>query len=358
MRRYAAWCLGRTSQDRVVPRLVLRLKYEQDHEVFIWLASTLAHFLCYAGVDALSDIAATGESDAVRALAASELGRIAAEAGITDGHALVQAWHSAAALELPRPTPSQHLELALWTLAADLSEDHFQLRGVDDARYVLARLGPWAAEPIAEALHDADIYVRLHCAQVLGRMGPHARAAGPTLVGALGEPRVAPAAAEALGAVGYSPALAPLLACTEPGREHELRVAAVRGLGRTHDPAAAPRVRAIFADEGEPTDLRMAAATALVRLESGEVVAAFLARELTDTAGDPGGAEVALEEWLASGASADEGRSPAAKEAWAAWSAAAPAPGVIHTPAEARARRARRASELELRLAELLSAGD
>ena len=60
----------------------------------------------------------------------------------------------------------------LWRLVSDLSGEHFQLRGVDDARFILSRLGPWSAAEFAAALEDDDPYVRLHVAQVLERMGP------------------------------------------------------------------------------------------------------------------------------------------------------------------------------------------
>ena len=53
---------------------------------------------------------------------------------------------------------------------------------------VLSRLGPWAATEISAALADVDAHVRLHCAQVLERMGPRASSAGPALLRALAEP--------------------------------------------------------------------------------------------------------------------------------------------------------------------------
>jgi len=91
--------------------------------------------------------------------------------------------------------------------------DRQDLRSVDDARFVLARCAEWAVEPLAEALHEEAAYIRTHAAQCLQRMGGRAAGAGPALVEALDEPRLAPAAAAALGSIGWPPAAEPLARC-------------------------------------------------------------------------------------------------------------------------------------------------
>jgi hypothetical protein len=78
--------------------------------------------------------------------------------------------------------PSLRLRLDTWRWISQLSGEHFQLRGVDDARIVLSQLGSWATGPLTEALHDADVYVRVHVAQCIERMGPRGLAAGPELL--------------------------------------------------------------------------------------------------------------------------------------------------------------------------------
>ena len=95
--------------------------------------------------------AASGRSgEDVRAQAQGQLDAIAArlELSAEEARAL---WNSIDARRLPQPTPSPRLRAAVWNLVAELSSEHFQLRGVDDARYILARMGPWVAEEIAPA---------------------------------------------------------------------------------------------------------------------------------------------------------------------------------------------------------------
>ena len=48
----------------------------------------------------------------------------------------------------------------VWDLVLDMSGETFQLRPVDDARYVLSRLGPWCAREVASALTDEDPWLR------------------------------------------------------------------------------------------------------------------------------------------------------------------------------------------------------
>lgn len=339
LRAVCAWAIGRTSDDRFLPRLVLPLKYETDYDTVVWLASTLAAFGNYAGLDGLSTVAASAEPESARVEAVALLAELATKAGVEDGAALAERWRSPRAGSLPgaeRP-PSPRLELALWRTVERLSSEHFQLRGVDDARFVLSRQPPWGAELVAQALHDTDVYVRLHAAQVLERMGGRARGVGPALVDALREPRIAPAAAEALGSVGYEPAETPLREALAGAADHELRVAAARGLGRLGAPAAVAALRAVFDTGDEPRDLRRVAAGALVELGEGDHVAAFLLEELAGE-DDPAGAELALGAWLAHGHDAER---PGFAPVWEAWTASA-SPGAVPTAEQARARRAAR----------------
>lgn len=297
MRRWCAYHLPGTGDDRVVPRLIQRLKYEKDPETFVWLSMALARYRNYSGIPALLDLRDRGATDNLRATAAGQLEVLAGDLGFAPEEAR-DLWNSIDAASLPQAEVSPALRLELWRLVIELDVDHFQLRGVDDARYVLSRMGPWAADEVARALADEDGHVRLHCAQVLERMGPRASSAGPALLRALAEPLLAPAAAEALGRVGHPPALKALALRTTPEHDHELRVAAVRALGRLGLPGAIPAVSDCFAESASPADLRMAAATAMVLLEQGEEVAHWLATQLASEDADPDAAEIALETWL------------------------------------------------------------
>ena len=342
-RRYCAYGVGLTTQDKAVPRLLLRLKYERDHETVVWVAVALAHFRNYAGVSVLIELRSTGESQAVQALASSELAKVVADTEHPDGETLRDQWRSERAADLPQSEPSSGLRLAFWTLIAELSEEHFQLRGVDDARFVLSRLGPWAVAPLAEALAERDFHVRLCVAQVLERTGRRAAAAVPALVRALDDARFAPAAAEALGSVGDASLAGVLLERMEPGVDHELRVACLRALGRIAPETATARVRALFDDTEEPGDLRLAAATALVQLGEGARAAEWLALELTNELGDPAGAELTLDTWLRR----------VGGPALEVWDARAETPGLIPTAEEAAERRRLRGQELRSRLPQI-----
>lgn len=338
VRRHAAW---RASElpidvDVVVPGLLLRLRSETDHEAAIYVASALARHANFAGVEMLQRLVTTGSDDAARQRAAAELARVVEDAGAPDAATLI-AWWTSGAPELPTHEPSDPLRLAAWQWIRTLSGDTFQLRPVDDARFILSRLGAWAVAPLAEALADQDPYVRLHAAQCLERMDARARDAVPALEDALDDPRLAAQAARALGAIGGDGVREVLVAATGPG-PHERRVAAVRAFELLGDDATVPHLDARLADDAEPYDLRQTAAESILALAPDHAAArAFLVASLTEPAADVGGAERALADWLA--ARADDA---SLDELRAAWDAADVAAGAIPTSSESTARRAAR----------------
>lgn len=339
LRSHAAWQLGASGVDALVPELVLRLRYETDPEVRVWLCRGLARLGSLAGVPLLRELRDDpGTPQAARELAGAELERLAHELGFGDGEAL----HLVRELgdpdgRLPRVVPSPALVLATWRHIAMLSGEHFQLRGVDDARYVLARLDGWAVPLLAAALAEDDVWLRVHAAQCLERMGARAVEAGPALLAALADPSLAPQAARSLGELHWSPGAAALLPLLGAGADHELRVAAARALGRLAAGPARPRLERLAADPGEPLDLRQAAAEALVEMGAGEGALPFLLRCLSDPAADRDAAEDALGRWLA--ARTDD----AARAAHQAWlelgrSDTYPAPTRAEVEARVRAR--------------------
>ncbi len=315
LRSHAAWQLGASGVDALLPDFVLRLKYETDPEVRVWLCRGLARLGSLAGVPLLRELRDDpGTPEAARSLAGAELERLAHELGFGDGEALHQVRELADLdARLPRVEPSPALRLETWRRIAMLSGEHFQLRGVDDARYVLARLEGWAVPLLAAALEEDDVWLRVHVAQCLERMGPRAVEAGPALLAALADPSLAPQAARALGELAWSPAAAALLPHLRAEGDHELRVASARALGRLAAGPARTRLEQLVTDAGEPVDLRQAAAEALVEMGVGEGAVPFLLRCLTDPAADRDAAEGALGQWLA--ARSDD----AARAAHATW---------------------------------------
>ena len=354
LRAHAAWHLGRAGADEAIPRLVLRTKYERDWETFIWVADALAKRRNYAGLEGLLDVWRNGATDALRATAEERLRAIAADAGATDVAELARGWDAADAGEaLGIPKRSARWQLEVWRWTARLSE--YQLRGVDDARFMLARLAPEGAQLLAEALHEENPYIRSHVAQALQRMGARGRSAGPTLVAGLADPELAPFAAAALGAVGYGGAASELTLRLAPSFDLGLRVACARALGPLGDASAVEPLRARLA-EGEPLELRQAAAESLALLGAGDSVARFLCGLLEDERVEPASSQAALRHWIAARA---EAGSEAAEELLVDWDAVIAAPeGEIATSAQRAAALARRVELLRSRFDTLLGTND
>jgi HEAT repeat protein len=332
IRAQAAYQVAKLTSDHVLPSLLAQLKYELDGETVIWIAAALAKHRNYAGLDGLRVLSASGATAEVRADAQSMLARVTGEAGFQDSETLYTAWNSSdSGRRVPRAEPSPRLHQEMWRRIADLAE--FDLRRVDDARFALSRSAEWVVDLLVAALHEEDPHVRLHVAQSLERMGRRASAACGELVLALDEPHMASSAAAALGGIGCTDALDALEVHTQPGNDPELRNAAAAALGRLGSPAAIPALRALLAP-GESLDLRQAAAQSLVAL--GEIATALplLVDCLTTPGADAGGAESALEAWLANVAT----RRPKAATLLEQWKAMAGDPAQTPPPAEVASR--------------------
>jgi HEAT repeat protein len=338
VRAQCAYRLGLAADDRVVPRLVLRLKYEKDFETVYWIADALARFQHLAGLDALLVLWSRADSDELRANAAGRLNQLAREHGLADVDGLIGNWRAGT---LPtRVTPSPALVLEGWRWIARLGE--WNLRFVDDARFVLVGLEDWIVPMLAEALHEEEVYVRLHAAQCLERRSRRSAGAARELEAALTEPRIAPVAAGALAALGREEAAPALERAASTSADLELRTAAARALGVLGLPRSLAVLRALFAS-ADSLDLRQAAAESVLALEPAGEALAFVRACLLDERADAGSAELALGAWLAAQAAAD----PAAAAALERWNALGLEPGQVPTEAEVRERRGARAAILD-----------
>jgi HEAT repeat protein len=211
-------------------------------------------------------------------------------------------------------SPAHQLEL--WRLIAGFSE--WQLRGVDDGRFVLQREHARAAPLLAQALVDRDRYVRMHSAQALERMGKRAQAAGPQLLAALDDREIAPQVARSLGALGYRAAEAARIARLAPSQPLELRVAAARALGRLGLPTSSASLEP-YCRELEPLDLRAALACALVECAPATASRAAIERvlqHLTSQEVESAELENALEMWLAASSEAGNELARATFDEW------------------------------------------
>lgn len=344
MRALAAYEASRSDSDVAVPELCAQLKYETDEETVIWIAAYLARQCNFSGLDGLRVISANGRTPELRERALGVLADVAREAGFADADALYAAWNGPdVEHKVPRKEPSPELRAELWRRVCELGV--FDLKHVDDARFVLSRSPWWAVELLVEALHERAPLLRAAVVQSLERMGPRASAACPELVRALDESRTAPAVATALAAIGCPDALEPLVRCTQPGHDAELRSSAARALAVLGGQPALDALVALF-EKGDSPDLRQTAAEALVELGEGARGAGLLVECLTRPGADHDTAEKALGRWLEREARAGRPGAQARLEAWRALAGEAnTTPSVAQSAERHRARAALFAKE-------------
>lgn len=343
VRRQCAFQLGRAAERWLWPRMLLRLRYEVDGETVVWLAHALSRRQNLAGLEGLRVLVTTSRDENVRNLAAEVGADLAAEFGAADLDALAARWRSGEfeAQHLPAE-PDDRTLLEGWRRVARLSV--FDLRQVDDARFVLVDSGSWVVPLLAATLRDSTAYARVHAAQCLERRGARSRSAYAALVDALREPIVAPCAAAALGALGEPRAVEPLSRALDPNSPLELRVAAARALGRLRAPDVPPALVQAFGADVSP-DLRQAAAEALLACDERPAAFDALLEILRARRGDVDAAESALGAHLERHAG-DDDRARAWFESWRDADVKA---GTIATLAETRARQEARARLLETR---------
>ncbi len=328
LRRYAAYGIEAHAKapgaDAAIPQLFFRMKYEKDAEAAGWVARALQ---------------ALGAPEAISR--AEETAMNLVDRGPLDlqieAMRLVEGTPPSGAL-----APSEGLLQATWLWISELSGEHFQLRGVDDGRFVLSSLGPWAAEVFAEALEDDDAYVRLHVAQVLERMGPRGRGAFESLSAALQDPNegVRGTAPEALVAIAGDDALGPLMARLDETTSHADRVALARALSQLGSARPLGKLKQLF--EATPaSDLKLAAAGGLLLGGETSITLPWLAKELVAPIGDRAGAESLVGQWVRLLDGTDRAE-------WIqSWDSHGPKGSIIHGPKQVAARRRARAEWLE-----------
>ncbi|MDF1837379.1 MAG: HEAT repeat domain-containing protein [Planctomycetota bacterium] len=318
VRSMAIYQLGESplAPDWVVPHLCLRLKYEKDPECHRLLGEVLAKHRNYSFLRAWFDLTRSPDS-AISTPIWTSLRNLEAQTG-REGSDLAKAWAQGEGLD--QPEPSRAFLFEVWTVVSKLSSAHFQLRGVDDARFALSDLGPWLATEIAPALKDSDLYVRLHMGQVLQRHGPRGKAAVPALIEALGDPDLAPQAATTLAAIGERAALQPLLTAAGAGNALDLRTSAVQALGTTAWPESADVLRTALVDASIPgqADLGVHARCSLLQVSPTPEIFDTLLQQLEELAPGKDAAELAFESMLQRRTRAIEPAATADKD-WEHW---------------------------------------
>lgn len=280
-RLFAAEALGRTGQSWAIPRISLRLKYERDPRALAWIVAALAELGSFGGMPELflanefRDVPMEHPDQAVREELRFVLRRILPIAGIEASEGAPEDEIVRKARELAAEwknglreiridlTTAPCLETEILRAVADLAGT--QLRGVDDARFRLQRLGSLAAPALALGLEDESFYIRSHCIEVLGSLGASARTGAAGLLRIAKDFKHRADALAALGRIGAQEAAGEI----EKGlreKAAEIRVAAAQSLGNLKNPAALPALRRAMSEWKNDPDFQVAAGGALLDL--------------------------------------------------------------------------------------------
>ncbi|RMH02523.1 MAG: hypothetical protein D6702_08715 [Planctomycetota bacterium] len=250
--------LDRIDLPAMIPRLVLRLKYEKDWFANTFLAAALLRQGNGAGLEALRTILADEEADErARAAAAAVLRGLPGADPDGDFAAdwehllrLHRSWQLERRLgpDGPEAPDDRGLRAEVWRMIARLRSQ--PLRPVDDARFVLSRMRCGAVVPaLLEAARDESLYVREGALQTLSwigyPVGHWAERSGADLLSffrtALRDRRARLRVLEALGATGSAQAAELALPWLLAGTRDE-RTAAADALLRCAGPGLGERL--------------------------------------------------------------------------------------------------------------------
>jgi hypothetical protein len=258
IKRSAYSRLARDGGPAILPRLLLRLRYEKDAISSVAIARGLLRHGNGAGFEAIRNIVRNpfgiymDAQDANEALLA-ELPPLPAEGpGATSWSrflGLETAWENRLPLPtFPAPAIEGPLEAEVWAMASRLQSQ--PLRPVDEARFVLSRMGGEVIPILISLAEDEDHYLREHALQTLAWLGrgggswsrAHEFHLAEKLAVSLLDPSIRARALEALGATsppGAEAAILPWLA----GGNREERTAAADAILRCGSPAGIESAR-------------------------------------------------------------------------------------------------------------------
>jgi len=295
VRTRVAYALGERGSVDSLPALLLRLKVEQEPAPKLWLAGAIVTLGNHCA-PAWNAVAERFEDPNLSADAAQIANAALLAAGIplpenatwddarTAVAKLRDHWlregsaMGAEARPFEKPTDVEPRLMAALALAlVELSE--FQLRPVDEARYVLKHIGRRALPMLRLALTASESYVRAHSVEVARDIGPAARPLEDAILQLLDDPLTRLTATQAAGLLGATSAI-PHLQARLVGDDLELACAAAASLGEIGAETSRGALLARLNDETVAIDLRVYAAYGLARLdravEGGGVGAEFL----------------------------------------------------------------------------------
>jgi hypothetical protein len=284
VRQRAAWLCGQSGRTILQLPLLLRLKYDKDPMTVVWVADALQRLGNDTGLAWL-------EGALGREATAQKAGELAIEALKARGIALAeqptwdairaelqklyQRWQQQGTTSLPVSAPDA-VELETRLAAHLITPEGWQLRPVDDARYVLRNAGGLGVPMLCRALVTDLHYIRTMPLQVLAELGPAASSAADAVLPLVGDAKSSAYAVRALGEIGaaqHAPFLRPLLA----DADSELRAAAAQALGLLRDEASREPLRQRLRDGNETLDVRVNAAFGLRCFGEDAEAEAFLA---------------------------------------------------------------------------------
>lgn len=287
VRSQAAFALGELGAPASVIALALRMKYEKDPVVLVWIGDALARLRNGCGLPAITDAMghdATAQLAGTQAIAiSSRAGRPVAEqpsyaelqVALRDLHAQ---WLARGVLP-PDSEPVTDPGLTARVAQRLVLLTEFQLRPVDDTRFILARTGRAGLPLLRLVVTAAEPHLRAHALEVLRELGPAASSAIDDVLPLLHDPLTRADAVRTLGALRADAAAAFL----RPWLTHpdlELRTAVAAALGPIGDHGAEPLLHACMQDAAESMDVRVAAAFSLAILERDRPGARFLRARL------------------------------------------------------------------------------
>jgi hypothetical protein len=285
VRQRAAWLCGDSQQTVLQVPLLLRLKYELDPATVIWVADALAKLGNDSGLMWLAaaftrpETANQAGQMAMRALTNRDITLPAEPKWAELSRQLkIQAdnWRQrgvSARLETPQPdAPSLRARLARQLQTPEGT----QLRPVDDARFILTRLGAAGVPMLTRTLQAEEHYLRTMPLQILAELGAAATGATGAILPLLSDPLTASYAVRALGEIGATSALPHLRPLLEDP-DTELRAATTQAVGLLGDTDSAPLLEARLQDPKESMDVRVGAAFGLLCLGEHPSASAYLA---------------------------------------------------------------------------------
>ncbi|MCB9888849.1 MAG: HEAT repeat domain-containing protein [Planctomycetes bacterium] len=273
VRSNAAFELGNRKCRRAVPLLLRRMKDETSAaEPRFYLADALCRLDNLAALPELLEAMEGALAQRAAGTAITLLDRCGRSPGSAPTYAALRAglrllyreWCVLGRVPVVEPVPLDAVARArLGRCFVDMVGK--ELRPVDEARYVLSRMGAPAVSLLERVLDAEELYLRQHGLEILRRMGLQSSSVASKVRPLLGDPQLRGEAAATLGEIGAIDAVPDLLGLLEDP-DIEVQCAAAGAFGPLAAHGAVPQLEALLSRQETPMDLRVRAAFSLAML--------------------------------------------------------------------------------------------